>query len=101
MGFAIVWLVNTVVNLFIWAIIINAILSWLIAFNVINARNAFVYQVGRFLEAVTEPLLGPFRRIIPNLGGIDISPIIVILLLQFALTIFNRMAAPSLVALLG
>jgi YggT family protein len=101
MGYALVWLINTVVQLFIWAVIINAIMSWLIAFNVLNPRSQFVYQIGRFFEAVTEPLLGPFRRIIPNLGGIDISPIVVILLLQFALMIFNRMAAPGLISLLG
>jgi len=101
MGYAIVWLVDTVVRLMIWFIIAAAILSWLVAFDVINLRNRFVHAVARFLEAATEPLLGPFRRMIPSLGGIDISPIVVILLLQFALVLFNRMAAPALIALLG
>jgi len=101
MGFAIVWLVNTVVQLMIWFIIAAAILSWLVAFDVVNLRNRFVYQVARFLEAATEPLMAPFRRIIPSLGGLDVSPIVVILLLQFALVLFNRSAAPSLIALLG
>ncbi|WAC60193.1 YggT family protein [Brevundimonas sp. SL130] len=101
MGFAIVWLVNAVISLMIWFIIAQAILSWLVAFDVINYRNRFVYSVGTFLDRVTTPLLEPFRRIIPNLGGIDISPIVVILLLQFASVLFNRTAAPVLVALLG
>ena len=65
-----------------WAIIISAILSWLVAFDVINLRNRFVYNVSRFLDAVTGPVLRPFQRIIPSLGGVDISPIIVILILQ-------------------
>src|SRR5690606_22965784 len=95
MGFAIVWLVGKAVQLMIWFIIAAAILSWLVAFDVVNLRNRFVYQVARFLEAATEPLLAPFRRIIPSLGGIDVSPIVVILLLQFALVLFDRMAAPA------
>ena len=71
MGFAIVWLVNAVISLMIWFIIAQAILSWLVAFDVINYRNRFVYSVGSFLDQITRPLLEPFRRIIPNLGGID------------------------------
>jgi YggT family protein len=64
-----------------WCIIISAILSWLVAFNVINIRHPFAYQVVRFLEAVTAPILAPFRRIIPPLGGVDISPIVALLVL--------------------
>ncbi|WP_395652006.1 YggT family protein [Brevundimonas sp.] len=101
MGGAIVWLVNAVISLMVWAIIGTAILSWLFAFDVINHRNRFVNQLSQFLDAVTRPLLEPFRRIIPNLGGIDISPIVVLLLLEFARRLFNGMAAPSLIALLG
>ena len=101
MGFAIVWLVNAVISLMIWFIIAQAILSWLVAFDVINYRNRFVYSVGSFLDQITRPLLEPFRRIIPSLGGIDISPIVVILLLQFASVLFNRAAAPALVGMLG
>ena len=66
------------------AIIISAVLSWLVAFNVINLRNQFVYGVARFLDAVTTPILRPVQRFIPPLGGVDISPIIVILLLSGA-----------------
>lgn len=71
-------------QLLIFAIIASAILSWLVAFNVINLRNQFVYGVARFLDAVTQPILRPVQRIIPSLGGVDISPIIVILVLSAA-----------------
>lgn len=96
MGGAIVWLVNAVISLMVWAIIGTAILSWLFAFDVINYRNRFVNQLSNFLDAVTRPLLEPFRRIIPNLGGIDVSPIVVLLLLEFARRLFNGMAAPAI-----
>ena len=64
-----------------WAIIIAAILSWLVAFNVLNIRNPFAYNVVRFLDAVTRPILRPFQRIIPPLGGMDISPVVAILVI--------------------
>ncbi|WP_336233122.1 YggT family protein [Thalassospira sp. CH_XMU1458] len=81
---AIFWLIDTVVGIYIFMLIASAILSWLVAFNVINTSNRFVYLVGDFLYRVTEPVLRPIRRIMPDLGGIDISPIILILILQFA-----------------
>ena len=93
--------VNAVITLMVWAIIGSAILSWLFAFDVINHRNRFVNQLATFLDTVTRPILEPFRRIIPPLGGIDISPIVVLLLLQFVRILFNNMAAPSLIMLLG
>ena len=66
-----------------WIVIISAILSWLVAFNVINSRNQFVYTVGRALYALTNPVQKPIRRVLPNLGGIDISPIVILLLIFF------------------
>lgn len=78
------WLIDTVIELYIWVIIASVVLSWLVAFNVINMRNSFVAQVRDFLYRITEPALGPIRGVLPNLGGIDISPIILILLLIFA-----------------
>jgi YggT family protein len=81
----VIFLVRALLELLVWAIIISAVLSWLVAFNVINVRNGFVYQVVRTLEAVTRPVLAPFQRFIPPLGGIDLSPIVVILLIQGAL----------------
>jgi YggT family protein len=82
MGSFLYFIISSLLSLLIWAIIISAVLSWLVAFDVINLRNRFVYNVSRFLEAVTRPVLAPFQRIIPPLGGVDISPIIVILILQ-------------------
>ena len=76
------FILDALPGLLILAIIVSAILSWLVAFGVINLRNQFVYGVVRFLDAVTRPVLAPFQRIIPPLGGVDISPIIAILVLQ-------------------
>ena len=78
-------LIRVVLGLLVWAIIISAILSWLVAFDVINLRNRFVANVAHFLDAVTRPILRPIQRIIPPLGGVDISPIIAILLIQYVL----------------
>lgn len=80
---SLLWLVVTVIDLYVWIIIISAVLSWLVAFNVVNPRNQFVAMVGETLHRLTEPALGPIRRMLPSLGGIDISPIILILLLYF------------------
>ena len=80
---AFLWLISTVIELFIWCLIISAILSWLIAFNVVNTQNRIVFMIGDFLHRITEPALRPIRRFLPNLGGIDISPIVVLLLLFF------------------
>lgn len=76
------FIVDSLLWLLILAIIVSAILSWLVAFNVINLRNQFVYGLVRFLDAVTRPVLAPFQKVIPPLGGVDISPIIAILVLQ-------------------
>ncbi len=84
MGLAgfICFLFSSLLSLLVLAIIINAVLSWLFAFDVINYRNRFVAQVATFLDAVTGPLLYPLRRVIPPLGGIDITPILALLILQ-------------------
>ena len=78
------WLILQVLDLYMWAVIIGVILSWLVAFNVVNTSNRFIFMVGDFLHRITEPALRPIRRTIPNLGGIDISPVILIILLIFA-----------------
>ncbi len=70
-------------SIYMWCIIISAVLSWLVAFNVLNTSNRFVYMVGDFLYRITEPALRPLRRMLPNLGGIDISPVVLILILWF------------------
>ncbi len=81
--YSLLQLISTVITLYIWALIISAVLSWLVAFNVINTGNRFVYMVGDFLYRITEPALRPIRRFIPLLGGIDISPVVLILILIF------------------
>lgn len=85
------WLVDTVIDLYIWILIAGAVLSWLVAFNVINTHNRFVYLLGDFLTRVTEPVLRPIRRILPNLGGIDLSPMVLILLLLFAQQVLRNL----------
>lgn len=71
------------IDIFVWLLIISAVLSWLVAFNVVNTRNAFVYRIVDMLYRVTDPPLRPIRRILPNFGGIDLSPIVLILVLWF------------------
>ncbi len=78
-----IWLVLTALDLYMWVVIISVILSWLVAFNVVNTSNRFIYMVGDFTHRATEPALGRIRRFIPNLGGMDISPVVLILLLIF------------------
>ena len=77
------WLIDTIITLYIWILIASAILSWLVAFNVVNQRNPIVANIGEFLYRITEPALRPIRALLPNLGGIDVSPVILILLLLF------------------
>jgi YggT family protein len=77
------WLILTLIDLYIWILIASAILSWLVAFNVVNTRNQIVASIGEFLYRITEPALRPIRNILPNLGGIDISPVILIIGLLF------------------
>jgi len=84
MGSFLYYVIDGLLQLLVFAIIISAILSWLVAFDVINLRNQVVYNIARFLDAVTRPILAPVQRIIPTLGGVDISPIIVLLVIQGA-----------------
>lgn len=77
-------LIDYVITFYVWCLIGQVILSWLITFNVINTYNRFVNTVGHFLYRITEPALRPIRRVLPNLGGIDLSPLVLILLLFFA-----------------
>ena len=87
----IVELIATVIDLYIWVLIISAVMSWLVAFGVINTNNRFVYTVLDVLWRLTEPVLRPIRRLLPNLGGIDISPVILILLLYFVRNLLMRL----------
>ena len=81
--YSLLHLVNTLITIFIWLLIAQAVLSWLVAFGIVNRYNRVVATIGDFLWRVTEPLLRPIRRVLPDLGGIDISPVILILLLWF------------------
>jgi len=83
MGNPILWLISTLIWLYIYILIGAAILSWLIAFNVVNTRNQVVAMVAEFFYRVTEPALRPIRSVLPSLGGIDISPVILIIGLMF------------------
>jgi YggT family protein len=81
----------TILDLYIWAIIFSAILSWLVHFNVVNSSNQLVHTIGSFLWRITEPILRPIRRFVPNLGGIDISPIVLILTIYFIQMVLANM----------
>jgi YggT family protein len=82
-------------DLYSWILIISAVLSWLIAFNVVNTRNQFVATVADMLYRVTEPALRPIRDRLPNLGGIDVSPIILLLLIVFIKSVIIRYIYPN------
>lgn len=92
---SVLYVILLLLDLYIWLLIAAAILSWLVAFNVVNARNQFVHMVGDFLYRVTEPILRPIRNIMPNLGGIDLSPVIVILLIILIKDIIVRYIYPA------
>ena len=76
-------LLDLVITIYTYLLVASAVVSWLVAFNVINTRNRAVYLIGDFLYRVTEPALRPIRRFLPTLGGIDVSPIVLILVLWF------------------
>ena len=97
----IAFIITNLLSLLIWAIIISAVLSWLVAFDVINLRNPAVYQISRVLEAVTRPVLAPFQRFIPPIGGMDLSPIVVILVLQGTQIYLLPLIFRPLIAALG
>lgn len=80
---AIANLLNTVITIYIWCLFIYIVMGWLIHFGVINTRNGFVDRVMEFLYRITEPVLQPIRRFIPSIGGVDISPIVLVLILIF------------------
>jgi YggT family protein len=78
------------IDLLIWIIIASAVLSWLIAFNVVNPYNQFVRSLWELFQRVTEPMLRPIRRLLPDMGGIDVSPVILILILIFIRVVVIR-----------
>ena len=92
---AVLDIVLLVLQIYIWLLIAAAVLSWLIAFNVVNSRNPLVASVGEFLYRITEPLLRPIRSLLPNLGGIDISPVILILIILLIENVIVRYIYPN------
>ena len=89
-------LLDNVITSYLWIIIINAILSWLVAFNVLNTQNRFVFTVLDVTYKLTDPALNKIRRFIPTFGSIDISPVILILLLMFLRNLIFEIFAPGL-----
>jgi len=77
------WLLNTVLGLYLWVVIAGAVMSWLVAFDVINLRNRFVATIYDTCERLTTPVLKPIRKVIPTLGGVDLSPVALIIGIQF------------------
>ncbi|WP_185984388.1 YggT family protein [Aureimonas mangrovi] len=94
---AVLQVVLVVLNIFWWIVIASAILSWLYAFNIVNPRNQFVGAIGEFLYRITEPVYRPIRNILPNLGGIDLSPLVVLLAIIFLQQFILIYLAPAVV----
>ncbi len=74
----IIYLVELVIEILTWVVIAGAIMSWLVAFGVVNMRNQFIRLIVDMLYRITEPMLRPIRRVLPNLGGVDISPVVLL-----------------------
>jgi YggT family protein len=89
-------LIDKIIDIYTWIVIASAIMSWLVAFGVVNTRNQFIHYVVEFLYRVTEPALRPIRRILPNLGGVDISPVILLLALFFLRSLLAEYVFSSL-----
>ena len=94
---AVLDIVLIVLDLYVWLLIASAILSWLTAFNVVNTRNQFVAAIAEFLFRITEPVLGPIRRTLPSLGGLDISPIVLILIIMFLQRVITYYIYPNVI----
>lgn len=89
-------LIDTVINIYFWMLVAHAVLSWLIAFNIVNTSNQFVYQVGGFLYRVIEPTLRPIRRVIPTINGVDLSFLVLIIGIQFLRNVLSIYVYPYL-----
>ena len=89
-------LLDSIITIYLWIIILNAILSWLVAFNVLNTQNRFVFSVLDVTHKLTDPALNKIRRFIPTFGSIDISPVVLILFLMFLRNLIFEIFAPNL-----
>ena len=92
---SILYVILIVLDLYIWLLIAAAVLSWLVAFNVVNTRNQVVAMVGDFLYRITEPVLRPIRNMLPSLGGIDVSPVVLILIIIFLKKVIEEYVYPN------
>ncbi len=92
--FAIFWLLDTALGIYWFFVIASVILSWLVAFNVINTYQPFVQTVSRFLHNATEPIIGKIRRFMPDLGGVDLSPLVLLLCIHFIRILLRTSIAP-------
>lgn len=93
---AFIWLVNAILGIAWWIVIIHVIMSWLISFNVINLHQSLVRQIWDGLTRLTEPLYRPIRNFLPSMGGLDLSPLIVLLVITFLQIFFNQDIVPAL-----
>ena len=89
-------LLDSVITIYIWIVIINAILSWLVAFNILNTQNRFVFSVLDTTYKLTDPVLNKIRRFLPSFGSVDLSPVVLILFLMFIRNLVFEIFAPSL-----
>jgi YggT family protein len=92
---ALIWLIDTLFSLYWWVILAMVVMSWLLAFNIINVGNPYVRQVVKLLRQLTEPVLAPIRKLLPDLGGVDISPVILLIAMEFV----RRLVINALVGL--
>lgn len=93
---AVVQVVLIALDLLWWLVIASAVLSWLYAFNIVNAGNQFVDTIGNFLYRTTEPLYRPIRRVLPNLGGLDLSPLVLLLGIIFLQSLIQLYIVPAI-----
>ena len=93
---AVVQVVLIALDILWWLCVASAILSWLFAFNIVNARNPFIDTVGTFLYRATEPLYRPIRRVLPNLGGLDLSPLVLLLGIIFLQSLITLYIVPAI-----
>ena len=89
-------LLDSLISIYLWVIIINALLSWLVAFNILNTQNRFVYSILEMTYRLTEPMLNRIRRFLPNLGSLDIAPVILLLLIWFIEMCMKLYIAPMI-----
>jgi YggT family protein len=94
---AVIEVILVALQLYFWIVIASAVFSWLYAFNVVNPRNQFVGTIGRLLYQVTEPALRPIRRIVPTLGAVDISPVVLLLIIYLIQRVLVRYVAPYVI----